>query len=312
MASNPGIVTAFRQPPRREAAAGRGSLRLAFAGGLLLSFAPAEAETVARWRFDAAVEPLATDAAGGAAPGWLILPRGAELGPGKFGQAFWPARSRRTVGGEAPRRLHLRADAGRLDRVANPMDSRLNLGAHDWSIECWLWLEAGAMDEGVMYEIGSGPPETNELVTRFSVVPRENAFVLTGIGPVVPGAAESVGRRIEYSDPAGPPDGVARWEQVTLAAAGTVLPRRRWVHVALVHEAASGMLRVFLGGRLVAVAPARLTALPRGPAAYLALGCDGRRGRVLQGAMDELRVSDHAVHARDLPPAETLPSPEQP
>ncbi len=278
--------------------------------GAVIGSVPVRAGIVARWRFEpatevkaAAPEPRGTSGSGRE---WWVLARGAELGPGKFGRALWPAGAGRAEAGRVspvPRRVM--ADAGRLDGVTNPMDSRLNLGAHDWSIECWLRLEAGATDEGVIYEIGSGPPGANELVTRFSVWPRENAFVLTGIGPVGPGEAESVGRRIEFSDPAGPPDGVARLEHVTLAPAGTVLPREQWMHVALGHDAAAGLLRLFLGGRVVATAPARLTALPRGPAAYVALGCDGRRGRVLPGAMDELRVSDHAGPARDFDPDST-------
>ena len=300
----------------RTGPASRGGRGLICACGALLTLATADAETLARWRFEPEVEvPAAPEPRAGAGPGreWLVVARGAGLGPGKVGQALWPAGSYGTRAGwisPLPRRVA--ADAGRLDLVANPMDSRLNLGAHDWTVECWLWLEAGAMDEAVIYEIGSGPPGANELVTRFSVWPRENTFVLTGIGPVGPGEAESVGRRIEFSDPAGPPDGVARWEHVTLAPADLVLPRQQWVCVALGHDAAAGLLRLFLGGRLAAMAPARLMALPRGPAAYVALGCDGRRGRVLRGAMDELRVSDHAVTARDFLPDGTPASPASP
>ena len=289
--------------------------------GAFLAFAAvaatADAEIVARWRFEPGVEVevKAPEPRGGSDPdrGWLVLAGGAALGPGKFGQALWPGGADGSgMGRVSPLPRRVAADAGRLDFVANPMDSRLNLGAHDWSVECWLWLDASATDEGVIYEIGSGPPGANELVTRFSVWPRENAFVLTGLGPVAPGDAESVGRRIEFSDPAGPPDGVARLEHVTLAPVGSALPRQQWVHVALGHDAAAGLLRLFLGGRLSATAPARLTALPRGPAAYVALGCDGRRDRVLPGAMDELRVSDHAGPARDFKPDETPASPQIP
>lgn len=296
---------------------GRRVRAVALLCGAVIGSVSVRAETVARWRFEPATEVKATapeprGASGPGRDGW-VLARGAELGPGKFGRALWPAGSGRAEAGRvSPVPLWVAADAGRLDFVANPMDSRLNLGAHDWSVECWLWLEASATDEGVIYEIGSGPPGANELVTRFSVWPRENAFVLTGLGPVAPGEAESVGRRIEFSDPAGPPDGVARLEHVTLAPVGSALPRQQWVHVALGYDAAAGLLRLFLGGRLSATAPARLTALPRGPAAYVALGCDGRRDRVLPGAMDELRVSDHAGPARDFNPGETPASPEIP
>jgi len=294
---------------------GRRARAVALLCGAVIGSVPGRAGTVARWRFEPATEVEAKDPRGGSDSSreWLVLAGEAALGPGKLGQALWPGGSDGTGAGRVsplPRRVA--TDAGRLDLVANPMDSRLNLGAHDWSVECWLWLEAGATDEGVIYEIGSGPPGANELVTRFSVWPRENAFGLTGLGPVVPGEVESVGRRIEFSDPAGPPDGVARLEHVTLAPAGTVLPRQQWVHVALGHDAAASLLRLFLDGRLAATAPARLMALPRGPAAYVALGCDGRRGRVLRGAIDELRVNDHAGPARDFNPDETPASLDHP
>lgn len=294
---------------------GRGVRAVALLCGAVIGSVPVQAETLVRWRFEPATGVEAKDPRGGSGSdrGWLVLARGAKLGPGKFGWALWPAGSDQAEAGRvSPLPLRVMSDAGQLDVFASPMDSRLNLGAHDWTIECWLWLEGGAAAEGVIFEIGSGPPGANELVTRFSVLPRENAFVLSGIGPVRPGDAESVGPRIEFSDPAGPPDGVARLEQATLNLAGTALPGRQWFHVALVHDVAEGALRLFLDGRVAAVAPARLMALPRGPAAYLALGCDGRRARVLAGAIDELRVSDHAGYTRDFTPAVAPVPPENP
>lgn len=296
---------------------GRRVRAVALLCGAVMGSVPVRAGTVARWRFEPATEvkPTAPVPRGASGSGgvWWVLPHGAELGPGKFGQALWPAGSGRAEAGRvAPASRRAVAETGRLVGVANPMDSRLNLGAHDWTLACWLWLDTGDTGEGVIFEIGSGPAGANELVTRFSVLPRENAFVLAGLAPVVPGAAASVGRRIEFSDPAGPPDGVAHLEHVTLGVSGAGLPRRQWVHVLLGHDAAAGVLRLFLGGRLSALAPLRLMALPRGPAAYVALGCDGRRERVLPGALDELRVSDHAAPGRDFTPPETPEPPEHP
>lgn len=294
---------------RRAVALGRRLVACALAGWL--DPAELDAETVAHWRFEPPPEPGVTDARPGRAAGngTVLVPGGASLGPGRVGQALWPAGS--PAGRRLPPELRLGGDGRRLEGVTNPTDTRLNLGADDWTLECWLWLEEGATTEGVVYEIGAGPPGVGELVTRFSVLPREQAFVLAGIVRLAPGEATSVGRRIEFNDPAGPPHGVARLEEITLAA-GAPLPRQRWFHVALVHRAGEGMLRLFLDGRSAAAAPAGLTALPRGPAAYLALGCDGRRARVLAGAIDELQVSDHAGTTRDFTPSAPAPSPPNP
>lgn len=284
---------------------GRWLISCALAGWL--GEAELEAGPVAYWRFEAAPEPVAADASHGleAPRGGVLIPPGAGLGPGRFGQALWLTASPPAALNPPPG-LRVGGDGGRLARVSNPTDTRLNLGAEDWTLECWLWLEAGAAAEGVIYEIGSGPPGESELLTRFSVVPREETFVLAGIVRMAPGEPAPVGREIEFNDPAGPPHGVARLEEITLAP-GVSLPRKRWFHVALVHAAGDGTLRLFLDGRGVAVTPARWSELPRGPAAYLAVGCDGRRERVLAGAIDELQVSDHAGYTDDFTPPGPIP-----
>lgn len=199
--------------------------------------------------------------------------------------------------------LRVGGDEPRLARVTNPHDTRLNLGRHDWTLECWLWLEPGATDEGVIFEIGAGPPGGSRLVTRWSVMPAEAAFVMTGLVPVAPGTEDGLGETIEFTDPGGPPHRRVRPDSVTLAA-GRPLPRGRWFHVAFVHEAEAATLRLLLDGRGAAVAVARFEALPRSAAAYVALGCDGRRERPLAGALDELRVYDEVVYRREFVPAE--------
>ncbi len=228
------------------------------------------AETVALWLFDGPA------------------PVGATRVPGKFGAAYRPAGDTAA----AP------ASEGGAGAAASPTDSRLNLGAGDWTLECWLRLDAGAADEGVLFEIGCGPRGTGELVTRFSVLPRENAFALAGLVSAAAGAL----RRIEWPSPDGPPAGEAWLDVATLVPAGAALPRGRWFHVALVHAVEAGGLRLYLDGRHCAVAALRLRALPHGAEAYVALGCDGRGRRVLAGAIDELRVSDHAAYAEDFAP----------
>lgn len=241
-----------------------------------------------------------------AAEGTVILPGGARLGAGKFGMALWMPG---TVGvrQEVPTvLLRVGGDEPRLAHVAHPHDTRLNLGRHDWTLECWLWLEPDAMEEGVIFEVGTGPPGGNRLVTRGSVLPAEAAFLVTGMVSEAPGDEAALGQTIEFTDPGGPPHRRVRPDSVTLGAVRP-LPRGRWFHVAFVHDAGNMTLRLFLEGRATAVASARFEALPRSASAYVALGCDGERGRVLAGAIDELRVYDEMGYRAEFVPGEGPP-----
>jgi hypothetical protein len=315
----------------------RGILFCAFA---FLRPAPACAETVALWLFDEQVGVYPSSVLNDAGPGshFLVLGRGAEIAPGKFGNALRPippvpltitargAGSDVDRGGSAvtfglrspplkpgrtqpPLRwenahfaaLFTNGDAHlRRAPFANATDSKLNLGERDWTIECWLRIDAGAKEEGVIFEIGAGPRGENDLVTRFSVLPRENAFLLTSLTTAT--AAGPVARRIEFPDPAGPPGGVGMLQATMLALNNFALPRNAWVHVALVHEAAAGALRLFVDGKVRAIAAAKILALPHGDEAYFSIGRDGRSERPLAGAMDELRISDHAAYGAEFAP----------
>ena len=278
----------------------------------------------------------------GPASHFLILGRGGALVPGKFGRALRPvtppplaisyrgsgAGSDADSGGSAvtfglrpppaiPGRtqppltwenahfaaLTTNGDAHlRRAPFANPTDSRLNLGAGDWTIECWLRLDPSAQAEGTIFEIGAGPRGENELVTRFTALPRENAFALTCLTAATPASLSQATRRIEFPNPEGPPPGTANLKTVTLVVGDGKLPRDEWFHIALVHVGASGELRLFGDGRLRAVAGVKMMALPRGEEAYVSIGRDSRWTRPLAGAIDELRISDHAVYAADFSP----------
>lgn len=240
------------------------------AGGIVVWPSDLRADTIAFWSFD---EAVASGAKGGSVPG-------------KFGGAFRP-------------RL---GAAEFVTGVANPTDSRLNLGAHDWTIECWLHLDPTASDEGVIFEIGTGPRGADDFVTRFSVLPRENAFALSCLVSAPTGLA----RRVEFANPAGPPGGVAWRHAATLALGDARLPRAGWFHVALVHDGLKRELRLFIEGRPLAVAALAFRALPRGDQAYLAFGRGGDGRHVLAGAIDELRVGDHAIYGQLFTPPASL------
>ena len=310
--------------------------------GAFLRLPDLAAETVALWLFDEQVGVYPSSVLNDAGPGslFLILGRGAEIVPGKFGNALRPippaplaitahnAGSDADSGGGAVT-FGLRPPpvlAGRtqppltwanahfaamftngdthLRRApfANATDSRINLGKADWTLECWLQLARDADAEGVIFEIGAGPRGENELVTRFSALPGENAFALTHLAPTAPAGSGTVTKRVEFPNPEGPPAGSASVETVTLPLGGGNLPRETWLHVALVHTGETGELRLFIDGKNRAVAWTNVVPLPHGDEAYVSIGRDGRWGRPLAGAIDELRVSDAAVYASEFAP----------
>jgi hypothetical protein len=324
--------------PLRTGAATCASILL----GLALLTLGARAGTVALWLFDEQAGVYPSSVLNDAGPGshFLILGRGAEIGPGKFGRALRPivsaplAITARSAGSDADSgasavAFGLTPPPAQPGRTQPPMTwenahfaavftngdkhlrrapfssatgSKLNLGERDWTVECWLRINRDALEEGVIFEIGTGPRGENDLLTRFSVLPRENAFALAGISNDPDAAQGLVTRRIEYANPEGPPSGVAFLRASTLALGGFALPRDRWSHVALVHVAAAGELRLFVDGRVRAVAAAKFNALPYGEEGYVSIGRDGRWGRPVAGAIDELRISDHAVYPAEFTP----------
>ena len=275
---------------------------------LILGFAPAlpGAETVALWLFDEQDGFYPSSVLNDAGPDsfFLILGRGGVIAPGKFGNALRvspPGPFTATVNGmkeagmitfglKAPplkpgrtvapltwanatfAAAFLNGDAHlRREPFANASDSRLNLGAGDWTVECWLRLDAAANAGGVVFELGAGPRGENDIRTRLSVAPGGSAFEF-------------------FNQPAGAP--------VRLPVIAGSLVRESWIHVALVHT--GGKLRLYLNGRAQGAAVTCASqALPHGDEAYFSLGRDGLWEHPLSGALDEVRFSTGAVYHDD-------------
>jgi hypothetical protein len=148
--------------------------------------------------------------------------------------------------------------------------------------------------EAVILELVHGP-----VVLRFGVLPAENAFLWTA--PAADPGPGVAARRVELARPDGPPGEVVWLRDATLDVRSAALPRERWFHVALVH-APGGGLRLFLDGRVAAVADWRGAALPAGPGARLTLGASADGSRILAGALQDVRVSDRVVYAGEFTP----------
>jgi len=273
---------------------------------LLLLVRPAESATVALWLFD---EPeglypssILHDASGHGL--FLTFGRGARIVEGRFGRALEPCE---------PAPLEIRATTlnpefgllplpgvlgplfGQLQwrnatfcalmtrgekhlrapPFANATDTKLNLGAFDWTVEFWFKPTAPAGHAGVVFEIGQGPRGQNDVVTRLLLDADRSGFTL-----------ENQPANLKLRIPS---------NRAALA--------NGWHHFAFVYAAGDQQLRHYVDGALQPLpARAACNALPHGEEAYFSLGRDGRWERPLPGRLDELRFSDHQVYTAPFQP----------
>jgi len=260
------------------------------------------AQTTALWLFDEQVDTypstVLSDAASNDYP--LILGNGGRIVAGKFGNALEPTARppmafpsgsvnfglrppKKPAGRTADSMTWQTANFAALMTMgerhlrigpafANATDTKLNLGAFDWTVEFWLRaLEGsgarGASATGVVFEVGQGPLGEQRPVTRLTLA--GDAFVLVN----QPSGAEV---RI----PTQPPT-----------------PRGGWHHYAFVYASAERQVRHYVDGQpQQPPVPCTLQRLPHGDEAYVSLGRDGRWQQPLQGVLDEVRFSEGQVY----------------
>ncbi len=292
---------------------------LFFPVAALVSQVQAQTETTALWLFDEPVGcyPSTTLTDNGPQDITVVLGRGAVMAPGRFGNALAvrppqplkiprgqilfglgqaPTPAGRTVAPMTWESAHFAAFQTRGERhlrhmeFANTTATRLNLGAFDWTVECWVALDRGAVGEGTLFEIGEGPRGENDRVTRLGVEP-------------------AAGRWTLFNQPSA--------ATVAMASNKRALEDGEWHHVAFVYGAASGRLAHYVDGqRMPESAAVKLQALAQGGEAYFSIGRDGRWERPFPGRIDELRFSAGRVYEADFaPPASfsrTWRNPRQP
>jgi len=259
---------------------------------------PDEPRTVALWLFDEQIglypSSLLIDA--GPEDYSLVLGRGGQMVPGKFGHALAPqspqplAITNRWLEDQQepfglrpsppspgrsvePMTWHtatfcalMTAGENHLRRMefANATDTGLNLGDFRWTVEFWFRSSGPADDEGTVLEIGAGPRGENDLVTRLSLAADGRSFRLVNAPSKT---------RLKIPTDASLIDG-------------------QWHHVAFCYDPAELRVTHWIDGELQAPAePATLAALPHGDEAYASLGRDGLWERPLTGALDEFRIS---------------------
>lgn len=263
-------------------------------------------QTTALWLFDEPVGcyPSTTLTDNGPQDLTVVLGRGAVMAPGRFGNALAvrppqplkirgdnqilfglgqaPTPAGRTIAPMTWESANFAAFQTRGERhlrhreFANATATRLNLGAFDWTVECWVALDRGAAGEGTLFEIGEGPRGENDRVTRLGVEPAAGQWTL-------------------FNQPSA--------STVAMPSNRAALEDGEWHHVAFVYGAATGRLAHYVDGRRMPEPPAvRLQALAQGDEAYFSIGRDGRWERPFPGRIDELRFSAGPVYESDFTP----------
>jgi hypothetical protein len=281
---------------------------------LLLAPAPLRAQTVAAWPFDEPVgiypSCVISDVSESDYP--MVIGPGARIVPGKFGNALelveqpkvdYPVLDAVHFGlAEPPREAgqrglpltwhnanfaalmtagdnHLRKEVG----FVNPTESRLNLGAFDWTVEFWFQATRVSVGHGVVFELGRAPRGESDETTALLLEGGNAGFTLIN---------RPAGIRLRI-----PSDRTA------------LQPETDWHHFAFTYSASEGRLRHYVDGRLQKLpAKVSLRELPACPEAYFSVGRDGAWSHPLPGKIDELRFSDRVIYREPfIPPGSFSP-----
>ena len=269
----------------------------------LLLTANCAADTIALWLFD---EPRATypssaldSSSDNDYP--LVLGQGGRIVAGKFGNALaaiecdpidYPSgapahglkRPWQILGKEDSRRMtwsnsrfaalmtdgetHLRKEVG----FANSVDTRLNLGNCDWTVEFWFKPARISSDEGVVFEIGLLPDSGERMKTCLVLSSDRRHFVLR-------------------NDPSKTNLSIATDVEALQGQEGA------WHHLAFVFSEEEQQLRHYVDGQEQSLpAKCQLKSLPEKTPSYLSLGRNGSWNQPIPGHLDELRFSTGQVY----------------
>ncbi len=166
---------------------------------------------------------------------------------------------------------HLRKEVG----FCQPTKTKLNIGNFDWTIEFWYLPIRKTDNEGVVFEIGTGPRGENDDVTQLILNEDQSGFILNNARTDV---------RLEISSSAydlSPSSG-------------------KWSHLAFVYDHNNRQLSHYVNGKLQ-IRPQKCSfkSLDEGEEDYMSIGRDGQWERPLPGAIDELRFSAGLVYTKD-------------
>jgi hypothetical protein len=161
---------------------------------------------------------------------------------------------------------HLRKEVG----FKQPTKSKLNLGDFDWTVEFWFMSTGKTDQDGIVFEIGSGPRRENDAVTRLILDSDQQQFTLSN---------EPSNASIKIS---------------------TTIKINQWQHFAIVYHSGDTQIKHYVDGEIQPLPEkSELKVLKEGDEDYLSIGRDGMWQRPLQGKIDELRFSDKIIYDSD-------------
>ncbi len=169
---------------------------------------------------------------------------------------------------------HLRKEVG----FVQPTKTKLNLGDFDFTVEFWFMPTRDTRDNGVVFDVGTGPRGENELVTRLLLNQSQDSFTLFN-------SAANV-RLIIPSD------------AVTLKPGAN-----KWQHLAFVYSKSERQLRHYVNGKIQSLPDkADLQQLKIGAEDYMSVGRDGLGNLPLQGRIDELHFAEGQLYTKNFNP----------
>ncbi len=167
---------------------------------------------------------------------------------------------------------HLRKEVG----FAKPTKTKLNLGDFDWTIEFWFYPNNNAIDEGTVFEIGTGPRGENDKVTRLTLDQKTKQFIF-------------------FNYPS---------NSITLS---TELKFNNWSHYAFVYSSEKNELNHFVNGKLISSASnVKFDKLEVGEEDYMSIARNGMWENPLQGKIDELRFSEGQLYTEEFNPPKSF------
>ncbi len=266
---------------------------------------PINSQTIALWLFDESTGLYPSHAIDDSSPNDypLVLGRGGAMVKGKFGNALEPleyeslnipegdikfgfANMPIPVGRTAEPmnwrnaffaalmtsgENHLRKQVG----FANALETDLNIGNFDWTIEFWLQVNKSSNHSGVVFEIGRGPLREKCAYTRLSLNRSQTGFIFENT-PTKTKINIQSGRRSHL--------------------------KKGWHHYTFTYDASRKVLKHFLDGKLVDSEKVNLTKLQASEAAYFSLARSGKWEQPLPAKLDELHFYKGLKYTKNFTP----------
>lgn len=155
--------------------------------------------------------------------------------------------------------MHLRKQIG----FVNPTTTKLNLGNFNWTVNFWYKPLKKTLENGVIFEIGSGPLREQSITTSLSVSKDKMGFTFV-------------------NDPTQQAVFIKSKSKYLIGSS------KIWHHFAFVYNSVSNQLTHYVDGKKVSVVAIDIQAIAQSEDAYFSIGRNGYWKNSLPGVLDEL------------------------